>query len=204
MNAHATRLALDCSFAGLSLALQTASGQVATFTTPTARSSDFLPQELANIFEKSGINAMGLTHILVTTGPGSFTGIRLGLATAEALKLLKPSVTIIGLSTLQALACQVVAAHAPKGAFTLVLDAAGQQAYTQTFSPHGEALTPAACVPLSEVSSQPNLFAQASLMLPGTPLSTLDATHLFTLAENPAHHLHATPVYLKPLTYKLA
>lgn len=204
MSQISTSLALDCSFAGLSITLKTSAGATFTFSTPAARSSDFLPAELANIFEKSATTAQNLTHIYVTTGPGSFTGIRLGLATAEALKLVNPSLQIIGLSTLHALARQVISTHAPSANFTLVLDAAGSQAYTQTFTPEGIAVSVAACLSVAEAATASNLYAQSTLMLPATSLDALDTLHLFTLAEDSANHLPLTPVYLKPLTYKLA
>lgn len=203
-----TQLAVDCSFTGLSLALKTGT-QTHVFSTATARSSDLLPTELQNILIKSGTAAADITDIYVTTGPGSFTGIRLGLATAEALKLVNPAINITGLSTLHALAIQIKTDHKPANSFTVVLDAAGGQLYTQNFNSQAQPESPAACIPLGQLpvtSHQSFLFAQQSLMLPlpAMALESFSAAHLFTLAENPAAHLPAQPVYLKPLTYKLA
>ncbi len=199
-----TMLALDCSTTGLSLALRTQSNEVFEYSTDAARSSDLLPTGLAQLFQQSGTMAGQLTHVYVTTGPGSFTGIRLGLATAEALKLVNPALTITGLPTLHACALQLVTAHKPATAFTIVQDAAGGSLYAQTFSAQGAPQTAAACVPATTTFTTavyaPPLLMRANAL----PLGNLRAATLFTLAEDASTHLPAQPVYLKPLTYKLA
>lgn len=182
------------------MAIQIDEGSV-HFTTEAPRSSDILPTELQRLMQQANVTVKDIRTILVAIGPGSFTGIRLGLATAEAFKLLNPSLQIIGLSTLQALATQIRADHHPQTDFTVLLDAAGGQAYTQTFSANAEPHTTAACsaVPPTEGT----LFAQASLMhATATPITTLDARHMLTLAQNTDAHLPPQPVYIKPLTYK--
>lgn len=202
MSTPRARLALDCSFAGLSLALQD-DEKTYHFTTEAARSSDILPTELQNLLAQAQLGATGIGHVYATTGPGSFTGIRLGLAVAEALKLVHPQLVITGLSTLRSLAAQIVAEHAPTQPFTILLDAAGGQVYAQTFTPTGEPVTEALCT--SESPTEGVLFAQASLMHPtATPIATLDARAMLRLAETPAAHLPPQPVYIKPLTYKKA
>ncbi|RYG60913.1 MAG: tRNA (adenosine(37)-N6)-threonylcarbamoyltransferase complex dimerization subunit type 1 TsaB [Alphaproteobacteria bacterium] len=199
-----TRLALDCSTTGLTLALQKDDAEIFAFATTEARSSDLLPTALQSLFTQSATGAAQLTHIYVTTGPGSFTGIRLGLATAEALKMVNPAIAIIGLPTLHALAAQLVATDRPQGTFTVVTDAAGAQLYAQTFTAEGDAQTSAACVPATTSFTTP-VYAPPLLMRAGAlPLPTLSAQTLFTLAHQTSAHLPPQPVYLKPLTYKLA
>lgn len=199
-----TRLALDCSTTGLTLALQVTGGKTYTFSTAAARSSDLLPTALNDLFLQSGTNAGNITHIFVTTGPGSFTGIRLGLATAEALKLVNPSITITGLPTLQACALQLLATQHLQSAFTVVTDAAGGQLYAQTFTPEATPQTGATCIPATSSFTTP-VYAPPLLMLANTlPLPDLSAEILFTLSEDTSAHLPPQPVYLKPLTYKLA
>lgn len=199
-------LALDCSFAGLSLALRAANGQIWRFATPETRSSDLLPVELEKILKQSDISAENIAAVALTVGPGSFTGCRLGLAAAEALRLLNPALQIVGLSTLQALALQTARTHQPEGDITLILDAAGGQAYAQTFTAAGEAKTAAACLPLPQIALNGFVAAQSSLMLPppAVALQGLDAAILLEMLENPASHLPPEPLYLKPLTYKHA
>jgi tRNA threonylcarbamoyladenosine biosynthesis protein TsaB len=76
-----------------------------------------------------------LNRIVVTVGPGSFTGLRVGISAARgiALAAAKPS---IGLSTLSALAAPHVAA---RGNDTIIaaIDARNEQVYFQVFAPNG-------------------------------------------------------------------
>lgn len=202
MSTSRARLALDCSFVGLSLAIQV-NEKTYHFTTEATRSSDILPTELQNLLAQAQCNVSDIGQVYASTGPGSFTGIRLGLAVAEALKLVHPDLVITGLSTLRSLASQIIAEHAPSQTFTILLDAAGGQVYAQTFTPTGEPVTEALCT--SDMPVEGTLFAQASLMHPtATPLATLDARAMLRLAKNPAAHLPPQPVYIKPLTYKKA
>ncbi len=87
-----------------------------------------------------GVEALG--RIGVTTGPGSFTGLRVGLAFAKGLALAR-AVPCVGIGTLQALAASVD--H--EGPIAAVVDARRGQVYLQLFeagAPLGppEALAP--------------------------------------------------------------
>ena len=75
----------------------------------------------------------------VTVGPGSFTGIRIGLATARglALALKRP---LIGLSTLEVLAAGVLAAK-HDGPVLAALDAGRGRLYAQLFDRSLDALS---------------------------------------------------------------
>ena len=89
-------------------------------------SENLLPQiqEVLKIANVEKVDA-----VAVSIGPGSFTGLRIGVAAAKALAYAW-QIKIIGVSTLQ-----VMAAHFPKTSakiFTLI-DAQKNSAYVQTF-----------------------------------------------------------------------
>jgi tRNA threonylcarbamoyladenosine biosynthesis protein TsaB len=69
-----------------------------------------------------------LERIAVTTGPGSFTGVRVGLAFAKGLALAL-GIPLAGIGTLQAIA----ASAARQGRITAVIDAKRGQVYLQAF-----------------------------------------------------------------------
>lgn len=67
--------------------------------------AEFLVPMIQSVMQKADVGFADLDRIAVTIGPGSFTGVRIGLATARALSLAsgKP---LVGISTLELLLAQ--------------------------------------------------------------------------------------------------
>jgi tRNA threonylcarbamoyladenosine biosynthesis protein TsaB len=67
--------------------------------------AEFLVPMIQSVMQKANVGFADLDLIAVTIGPGSFTGVRIGLATARALSLAsgKP---LVGISTLELLLAQ--------------------------------------------------------------------------------------------------
>src|SRR6185436_5108756 len=93
---------------------------------------------LARVMDLAEIDFANLDRIAVTTGPGSFTGLRVGIAAARgiALAAAKPAV---GLTTLAAYAAPHIA-HDDKTAIAVAIDARHQHVYLQIFGPGGRTL----------------------------------------------------------------
>src|SRR5919204_6370534 len=90
---------------------------------------------IARVMDASRCEFSDLDRIAVTVGPGSFTGLRVGIAAARGIALAagKPA---IGLSTLSALAAPHVAARADH-IILAAIDARNEQVYFQVFAPNG-------------------------------------------------------------------
>lgn len=69
----------------------------------TSLRSENLLEKIKHLLEKNNLQIKIIDTIVVSTGPGSFTGIRVGLATARALAF-AANCRIIGMSLLDALA----------------------------------------------------------------------------------------------------
>ncbi len=69
---------------------------------PTGHTERLAPM-IADLFQQSGLMPADVQRVVVTTGPGSFTGIRTGLAFARSFAMAL-GVPCIGISTLRALA----------------------------------------------------------------------------------------------------
>jgi tRNA threonylcarbamoyladenosine biosynthesis protein TsaB len=93
---------------------------------------------IARVIEASGIGFAALDRIAVTTGPGSFTGLRVGLSAARGIALAanKP---VVGLPTLTAYAAPLVS---PNGEHPIIsaIDARHDHVYLQAVSGNGSSL----------------------------------------------------------------
>jgi tRNA threonylcarbamoyladenosine biosynthesis protein TsaB len=99
-------LALDSSTLTLSLAIGRP-GEPAPLATerlgPPAKMSDLLPGALLALLARSGLPLAEVRGFAVGLGPGSFTGLRIGLATVKGLAYAR-RLPVIGASSLAALA----------------------------------------------------------------------------------------------------
>ena len=193
-------LALDCSFGALTIALSHRSGTVARHVSDH-QASDALHKASSQVIEEAGVTLPQIATLAVTTGPGSFTGIRLGLAFSYALQSVNPNLTLVGLPTLPLLARQYHAEYKEESV-TVLLDAAGGQLYAQSFDFKSNQAAAPRILTEAEIPPGP-LYAPATLLLKESRFfNHLKPEILLAAAADPSLHVPATPFYLKPLAYK--
>ncbi|VFU09370.1 tRNA threonylcarbamoyl adenosine modification protein YeaZ (fragment) [Methylocella tundrae] len=83
-----------------------------------------------------GFEALG--RVAVTVGPGSFTGLRIGIAAARAIGI-ACEIPVVGVSTLAALAAPLIVAQKP-GVVAVAIDARHGNIFFAAFGPDGRAL----------------------------------------------------------------
>jgi tRNA threonylcarbamoyladenosine biosynthesis protein TsaB len=168
---------------------------------------------IARVIEAAKLDFRQIDRFAVTTGPGSFTGLRVGIAAARGLALAagKP---VVGLSTLSALAAPLIAADATIPVVAAI-DARHGHVYLQVFAAGGRTLVAPRVVSLADAvnvsrGGAPRLIGSGAAMLaalwPGpdraptsvdvTPAADIDwvARLGATLIENAAP---AKPFYLR-------
>lgn len=155
---------------------------------------------------EAGVAFTDLDRIGVTVGPGSFTGLRVGLAFAKGLATAL-SIPCVGVTTLEAMAYGV------EGFVASVLDARMEQVYIQVFA-DGAALMAPDALGLGEAAARlAELYsgAPATLVGSGAPLlaDVLKGANILTpaapdpvaiaklAASRPAPSHSPRPLYLR-------
>jgi tRNA threonylcarbamoyladenosine biosynthesis protein TsaB len=103
---------------------------------------------IARVIKEAGITFGALDRIAVTTGPGSFTGLRVGLSAARGIALAanKP---VVGVTTLTAYAAPVVSESGEQPVISAI-DARHDQVYFQVVSGNGSSLIRPKVAPIEE------------------------------------------------------
>jgi len=172
-------LALDTCLGACSVAVCADGRTLATASEPMTRGhQERLAPMAREVMAKAGLDFARLDRIGVTVGPGSFTGLRVGLAFAKglALALDRPG---IGVSVLEALG----RGPARAGFVAACLDAHRGQIYLQVFVDGRAAMAPDA-LPVEVASARLiELYAGGPALLVGSGARLLQAALPGALAE---------------------
>ncbi len=200
-------LALDTCMEACSVAVQAGDRTLAAISEPMRRGhQERLAPMAAEMLAKAGVEPAQLDRIAVTIGPGSFTGLRVGLAFAKglALALGRPCV---GIGALEALA-----RGAGDGFVAACLDARRGRVYLQVFADGRAVMAPdaldaeAAAARIAElwtggaarlVGSGAPLVAQVLPIATIEPLATPDPSVIARLAAAREPGAAPRPLYLR-------
>jgi tRNA threonylcarbamoyladenosine biosynthesis protein TsaB len=132
---------------------------------------------LVGLLDEAGLKFTDIDRFAVTTGPGSFTGIRVALAAAHGLAL-GTGKPIVGVTVFEAMA----AATAGVASRLLVaIDSRRAELFVQLFDPAGAALSEPAMLPPDAVAGW---AGPGELTLTGDAAGLI-APHLAGLVDNP-------------------
>ncbi len=172
--------------------------------------AELLPGMVRDVVHTAGLGFAGIDRIAVTIGPGTFTGVRIGLAFARGLGLALGR-SVVGVSTLQALAANVKDNY-KRLPIAVAIDAR-RSVYLQIFSPDLSAFTePKALVSdcaASELPEEPVIaagsgarFLQVAGRADSVQLSSgpalPDATVVALLGASITPGPPPSPMYLRP------
>jgi tRNA threonylcarbamoyladenosine biosynthesis protein TsaB len=184
-------LAFDTATPAVSVALHDGSAVVAHETAvDSRRHGELLAPSIGRLLAKAGAVPADLTGIAVGTGPGPYTGLRVGLVTAQVLGSAL-GVPVDGVCTLDIIAAE--ARHSAGGReFIVATDARRREVYWARYSAAGERLSgpevniPAALPPGYPMAGEgprlhAELAAESELIGPCYPaaaeLAALSARH---------------------------
>jgi tRNA threonylcarbamoyladenosine biosynthesis protein TsaB len=170
-------LAIDTAAPRLQLALLDAGGRLETLSEDMATGqAERLFPALAELLARAGGAYADLDRIAVTTGPGSFTGLRIGLSAARGLGLAL-GLPVLGIPSLLALSL-----GAPAGPVAVLLDARRDEAYFQAFLGPGRPAGPPLLLALPEARAR----VPAAATLVAAPVVDIGALARFARSADPA------------------
>jgi tRNA threonylcarbamoyl adenosine modification protein YeaZ len=121
--------------------LDTERGVLANESRTMARGhAEALMPLVARVMGEAKISFADLDRVAVTTGPGSFTGLRVGLSAARGIAIASGKLAC-GLTTLAAFAAPHIASDDSFGV-AVAIDARHDHVYLQVFGPGGRTLVP--------------------------------------------------------------
>jgi tRNA threonylcarbamoyladenosine biosynthesis protein TsaB len=148
---------------------------------------------IVELLERAGTDWDELSRIAVGTGPGTFTGLRIGIATARALGQAR-AIPLVGISTLESLAAGAAAAAGAAGAETVlgVLDARRGEAFVagwrteQLVRPAGSQSEAGAVGIVPPAALTPETLAETVRGLGGNTLAVGDGAIKFRAVLEPS------------------
>lgn len=131
-------LAINTAFMTANLALKTADGRVIEKEIDAkSKHSENVLKTIDEMCEELGINIIDVQTVSVVTGPGSFTGLRIGTAIAKALGCANKSLHFISVSSLELLAYIIAKNNLCKTEFVCVLNALSGLYFVGKFNKDG-------------------------------------------------------------------
>ncbi|WP_052715943.1 tRNA (adenosine(37)-N6)-threonylcarbamoyltransferase complex dimerization subunit type 1 TsaB [Devosia chinhatensis] len=126
-------LAIDTAAPRLQLALTLPDGGIDVLVEDIAKGhAEILFDRIGQLLGRNGTDYADLDRIAVTTGPGSFTGLRIGLSAARGLGLAR-NLPVLGIPSLFALSLS-----GSGGPVAVLIDARRGEAYFESFAAPGE------------------------------------------------------------------
>jgi len=187
-------LAIDTAAPRLQLGLLLADGRVDVSVDEIATGhAELIFARIADLLARNRVRYADLGRVVTTTGPGSFTGLRIGLSAARGIGLAR-GIPVVGVSSLVALSLTA------DGPATVLLDARRDEAYFQSFAGPGLPVTQGDLVAMA--------IAQAAIV-PGTTLISSPFVDIARLArygamldpaENPPEPNYIRDADAKPQT----
>jgi tRNA threonylcarbamoyladenosine biosynthesis protein TsaB len=181
-------LAIDCATGPCSVAVWK-NGRVTTCLEnpkPSAQSAVLMPM-IEDALKRNSINYRDISCVAATVGPGSFTGIRVGLAAARGIAF-AADIKSLGFTTLE-----VMAFAAGITPVLAMLNAGKGEFYYQLFEARKDA-------PHLGTREQALAYAEGALITEQTP-SAAALAELAATQESAAQSL--TPFYIRPPDAKL-
>lgn len=188
-------LALETTDRVASVALLTAAGCREKRIESPLRHEETVMPAVDRLLTEAGLAPADLTALAVDVGPGSFTGVRIGVCHGNAMALAL-GLPIVAVNALEALAFPLLGGPGPVAA---VIDARNGNGYGALYAPDGKALIPPCAMEIAPFLEE----LPENVILTGTGFPDADgalplAESIARIAAERAGERAVSPLYLRP------
>lgn len=141
MSRAETLLAFDTALGGCTVGLYAGDRFIGREVETSRDQARILLPLINDVLGEAGVTYADIDMIVSTVGPGSFTGLRLGLSTARSLSLALDC-PAAGVTTFDAMALYAIAEGGAEDPVLVVLETKRADYYAQLFTPDGAPETP--------------------------------------------------------------
>ncbi len=190
-----TILALETTDRVASVALLTDGGCLEKRIESPLRHEETVMPAVDQLLQETGLDPSDLTALAVDVGPGSFTGVRIGVCHGNAMALAL-SLPIVPVNALEALAFPFLGGDRPVAA---IIDARNGNGYGALYAPDGAALIlPCAMEIRSFLAQLPENVLCTGTGFPDADGALPQAGSVARIASKRAGERAASPLYLRP------
>lgn len=195
-------LAIEASGSACSVALSVGERSFAREDSTARDHSAVLTLQIEAVLREAGVAVHALQAVAVSEGPGSYTSLRIGFATAKGLAY-AIGCPIVAVPTLESLAHMMLqrgAAASPQAKLMPMIDARRMEVYTQPYDISLQPLAPPSAK-IFDGASRP-FFSRYAPAYFGGPGAEKGGEYLAALGYNFIPDLHPSAEALLPLAQK--
>ncbi len=188
-------LALETTDRVASAALLTDGGLLEKRIESPLRHEETVMPAVDELLAEAGVAAADITSVAVDVGPGSFTGVRIGVCHANAMAMAL-GVPVVSVNALAALAYPLLGGGRPVAA---VVDARNGNGYGALYASNGAALIPPSAVEIAPFLERlPEDALLTGTGFPGADGALPSAGSIARIAAGRTGEKAASPLYLRP------
>ena len=190
-----TILALETTDRVASVALLTADGCRELRIESPLRHEETVMPAVDQLLSEAGLCPADLTALAVDVGPGSFTGVRIGVCHGNAMAMAL-GMPIVAVNALEALAFPLLGGGRPVAA---IIDARNGNGYGALYAPDGAATIPPCAMEIAPfLAGLPQDAILTGTGFPGADGALPSAGSVARMAADRAGERAVSPLYLRP------
>ncbi len=176
-------LAINTAFVKADLALETNGKTYFKTLDAEAKHSENVLKNIDELCTEAEVDVLDVKTVAVVTGPGSFTGLRIGVAIAKALGCADKKLKFISLSSLELMAYTIAKQNLCKENFCCIINALSGNYFVAEFDASGKRLSEDRMVGEGELSAFENPFVLSGDTKFDFPAISLSAQMLLGFAK---------------------